>query len=160
MSGTRWFGHVDMGASYASELVVLEELERVLDAARPGNVDPHRSAAVDGLFIIAHATNRTADIYIEVNEDCAALDCMITQQKVRSTELGTEWMCALARAVDQVIRGQYVVDRTYLRSKIIRTTIRTQGQNNQSASRWSRLPIPQRFQTHERIEFDYGCNPV
>lgn len=48
MPGTRWFGHVDMAASYPSEPVVLEELERVLDAARPANIDPVRSNAVDG----------------------------------------------------------------------------------------------------------------
>lgn len=159
MPGSRWFSHVDMEASYPSEPVALEALERVLNAARPGNVDPAGSSAVDGFFTIAHTADRTADIYIEVNEDWAALDCMIISQEFRAG-VEPEWIQALALALDQVIRGQYVIERTRLKNKIIRTAVSTQGLSRQTASTCGRLPIPERFLTRERIELDYGCHPL
>lgn len=62
MPGTRWFGHVDMGASYPSEPLVLEELERVFDAARPGDVDPEGSSAVDGSHSVSSTVSSKSRI--------------------------------------------------------------------------------------------------
>ena len=98
-------------------------------------------------------------MYIEVNEDSVALDCMILQREIRGDRLRPDWITALARAVDQVIRAQYVIQRTYLRNEIITTTVTTQGQTRRTATRWGRLPIPERFLTRKQIELDYGCDP-
>ncbi len=150
-----------MGASYPSEPVVLEELERVLDAARPANVDSVRSNAIDGSFVIAHTLGFVGDIEIEVEEDWADLKSVVLDRQIRATEFGTRWTRETALAVDQIIRGHYRVDRTSWRNKIIRTevTTRGRGQTRRTASPWNRLPIPDRFLAHDHVDLDYDCQP-
>lgn len=142
MPGTRWFGDVEMGASYPSEPVVLEELERVLDAARPANIDPVRSNAVDGSFVIAYTLGFIGDIEIEVEEDWADLKSVVVERKIRASEFGPGWIRETAQAVDQIIRGHHYIDRTLWRNKIIRTDVTSQGHTTRTASPGTACPSP------------------
>jgi hypothetical protein len=127
MPGTRWFSHVDMGASYPSEPVVLEELERVLDAARPANVDVDRSEAIDGSFVISWSLGFLGDIEIEVEKDWADLKSVVIDRQIRAAEFGPEWVRETAQTVDRILRGQYDIERTRWRNEIIRTDVSSEG---------------------------------
>ena len=157
MPGTRWFSHVDMGASYPSEPLLLEEIERVLDTAQPANIDAYRSNAVDGSFVIAYSPSFLGDIEIEVWEDWADLKSVVLDRQIRALEHGPDWVQEIARTVDRIIRGHYKIDRTRWRDKIIKTDVRSTDSSRTIQTGWSRLPIPNRFLTHERVQLDYGC---
>jgi hypothetical protein len=154
---THWFSHVDMGASYPSEPVVLEELERVLDAARPTKLDTERSYAVGGSFVLAHSLGSLGDIDIEVQKDWADLKSVVIDRQIRATEFGPAWIQETARTVDWIIRGHYKINRTWWRIKILRTDISSEHYMRTVCSAWSRLPIPSQFLTHKELQLDYGC---
>ena len=158
MHSTRWFGSVMMEASYPSEPIMLEELERVLDTARPSRVDPVASEAYDGSFVIAHTKNFLGNIEIEVWEDWADLSSIVTKRQIKAADFGDQWIHETARTVDQIIRGTYDIVRTHWHNKIISTEVVTGGSTHRERSTWDHLPIPQRSLTHERFHLDYGCS--
>lgn len=96
-----------MEASYASEPVVLKEVERVFDTARPTRIDPTRSYAMDESFFIAHTDDCWGDIDIEVGEDREDLMSELGRRQIGAAEFGKRWTQQLAAEIEQIIRGHY-----------------------------------------------------
>ena len=138
---------------------MLEEIERVLDAAQPANLDPDRSDAVDGSFLIAYSLGFMGDIEIEVEEDWADLRSVVIDRQIRAAEFGPDWVQETARTVDRIVRGHYDIEQTHWRTKVIKTEIVSADFPRTIETAWSRLPIPSRFLTRERLQIDYGCAP-
>ena len=150
-----------MEASYASEPIAFEELERLLDAARPTKIDPTKSYAIDGSFFIAHAEDCWGDIDIEVGENHADLVHDLRSQHIGSADFGNRWTQQLAAEVERVIRGHYQIDWVRWRGRIIHTTVTDLHGNTirDAGSRWELLPIPSRHLIRGQFQLDYGCSP-
>ena len=110
MPGSRWFAQVLMEASCATDLIVLNELERVFDAAQPTKIDATECYAIDGSFFIVHTEDCWGDINIEVGEDHADLISELGSQHICAAEFGNRWTQHLAAGVERVVRGQYQID--------------------------------------------------
>lgn len=161
MPGSLWFAQVLMEASYASEPIVLKELERVFDAARPTKINPTESYAIDGSFFIAHTEDCWGDIDIEVGEDHADLMSELGSQHICAAEFGERWTQRLAAEIEQILRGHYQIDWVRWRDRIIHTTVTDLDGNTirDAGSRWELLPISPRHLIRGQFQLDYGCNP-
>jgi hypothetical protein len=161
VSRSRWFAHVELNAACTPGAVVLEQLERVLDAAQPSKVDADESYAIEVSLFLAHRDDCWGDIEVQVAEEHGDLISEVRTKRFSKSEFGVDWPTQIALEVDRILRGRWRIETTQWRGKTIRTTI-LDGSNGDTVhdvgSRWERLPLPARQLVRQTYELDYGCS--
>jgi hypothetical protein len=159
MHRSRWFADVLLEASFPSEHIVLRELERVLDGARPKMINVSESSAVDGSFFLAHRDDCWGDIELEVDESHADLVSEVRMMRISAAEHGEEWPKRVALEVERIIRGRYRIEWVTWRGRTIHTTVIDQAGATirDDSSRWERLRVPFRALSRGHYDLEYGC---